>query len=68
MVFGLWIQRFGVGLRGDSGPKAPIVLGTNSFSLSDRLKRLCKCNLKVLRSDQFHVCFSAVEMGKLLFY
>ena len=28
------MQRFGVGLRGDSGPKAPIVLGTKSFSLS----------------------------------
>ena len=34
MVFGLWMQRFGVGFRGDSGPKAPIVLGTKSFSLS----------------------------------
>ena len=67
MVFGLWIQRFGVGLRGDSGPKAPIVLGTNSFSLSDRFKGLCKCNLKVLKSDQFHVCFPAGKMGILHF-
>ena len=67
MVFGLWMQRFGVGLRGDSGPKAPIVLGTNSFSLSDRFKELCKCNLKVLRSDQFHVCFPLGKMGILLF-
>ena len=35
MVLGLWMQRLGVGLRGDSGPNAPIVLGTNNFSLSD---------------------------------
>ena len=31
------MHRFGVGLRGDSGPKAPIVLGTKSFSLSEMI-------------------------------
>ena len=28
------MHKFGVGFRGDSGPKAPIVLGTKSLSLS----------------------------------
>ena len=28
------MHRFGVGFRGDSGPNAPIVLGTKSFNLS----------------------------------
>ena len=28
------MHKFGVGFRGDSGPNAPIVLGTKSFNLS----------------------------------
>ena len=30
MVLGLWMQRSGVGFRGEVGPNAPMVLGTNN--------------------------------------
>lgn len=44
MVRGLWIQRSGAGSRGDDGPNAPMVLGTNSrkqFSKA-RSNTLCR--------------------------
>ena len=41
------MQRFGVGLLGDSGPDAAIVLGTKSFNLS---KVLIHINMKYIFS------------------
>ena len=57
MVLGLWIQRFGVGFLGDSGPNAPIVLGTKSFSLSEINLFYVKCKIAV-KDKRFNINFS----------
>ncbi len=43
MVRGLWIQRSGAGSRGDEGPNAPMVLGTNSRKQFSRARSNTLC-------------------------
>ena len=55
------MHKFGVGFLGDSGPKAPIVLGTKSLSLSVNisveivLTRLQLCVVVTLLAELYHV-------------
>ena len=63
MVFGLWMHRFGVGFRGDSGPNAPIVLGTKSFNLSANCCVELDVNEKLDISQAYIVCWARWHCG-----
>ena len=65
MVFGLWMHKFGVGFRGDSGPNAPIVLGTKSFNLSANCCVELDVNEKLDISQAYIVCWARWHCGGL---
>ena len=65
MVFGLWMHKFGVGFRGDSGPNAPIVLGTKSFNLSANYCVELDVNEEMDISQTYIVCWAQWRCGGL---